>query len=264
MDQPPSHDRSPLGRIEQLELEIAELNSELERSHRLVLLGTIASSIAHEFNNILTPVLSYGHYALDRPNDHSLLIKALRRAVNGTERAARISQAILEFAGRQPASGPRMQPTACIADAIFEAMNCLARPLEQDGITLDITCPPDTAVQMDSVSLQQVLLNLILNARSAMTPGGGVLTIQTNTNQNQGVGLVVRDTGRGMTNEAAASLLRPFAAAGPPGHGLGLMICRRLVEQAHGTIRAESSPGQGTTFIIELPAASVMPLQRSA
>jgi signal transduction histidine kinase len=210
-----------LGQADDLHARVSGLQAALDHHERLATLGTIAGLIAHEFNNILTPVMSYAQMALAKPNDRELATKALTKAVEGTERAASIAAAILGFVrdesldmrtGRGGGGAGRASPPAAMspdvprgtsdrsddrtaeADAppltkpptprcdvqsvIDETFTCLAREPHKDGIEVDVDVEPGLEAAARSVTLQHVILNLILNARNAMIPGGGRLTIR--------------------------------------------------------------------------------------
>ncbi len=155
--------------------QLQRVERHLEHTQRLASLGTLAGLIAHEFNNILTPVLTYSQLALQSPGDPVLTRKALEKAVEGAQRAAEIASAILGFS-RDDTDVPRgtsaLASRADVAAAVKAALSCLAREPHKDGITLDIEIdhPPTgpLVVAMRPIALQQILLNLILNARTAM------------------------------------------------------------------------------------------------
>ncbi|MFN7022716.1 MAG: hypothetical protein ACK4WH_15540, partial [Phycisphaerales bacterium] len=185
------HPMRLLDRVDDVQSRIDQLNAMLEHSERLATLGTIAALIAHEFNNLLTPVMSYAQMALERPDDRELCLKALRKSASGAERAAAIASAILGFArddgrldtGRGVGVGGSDVPrgTSCACDvrrAVDEALSCLARDLGRDGIRLEVKVEEGLRAGMKPVALQHVVLNLVLNARNAMIPGGGTLTIR--------------------------------------------------------------------------------------
>lgn len=265
-----------LQEIDQLQDRVAALTAALDHRERLATLGTIAGLIAHEFNNILTPVMSYAQMALAKPDDRELTAKALGKAVEGTERASAIAAAILGFVRDDTAGVPRGTPcTVRVSTALEGALECLAREPAKDGIRLEVGVPDDLVVRMKPVALQHVLLNLILNARAAMLPGGGVLAIrawrveQAPPRPVTAVGgtvtscgspwvvIEVGDTGRGMSPVELTRLFEPFysnrAVADEPGPrerrrgtGLGMTICERLVEESGGAVWVESAPGRGT------------------
>lgn len=254
----------------------ALLGEDVARTHRLATLGTLAASIAHEVNNILTPVLSYAQLALASPADAELTRKALQRAVDCTTKASRIGSAMLGFVrvGGDASEGQQ----AVVASVVGDAVLCLGRDLAKDGVALVVRVDPALRVAMDSVSLQQVVLNLLLNAREAMRGRGGDLLIDaervavSDSRSTWNIRLRVADSGRGMNSAALRKVFQPFvsshtssipvratndsASAGRTGTGLGLTVCRMLIERAGGSIGVESVVDQGTVFTIVLPEAA--------
>lgn len=251
-----------LARIDSLQRQLDQVSDALSRSHRLSTLGTLAACVAHEFNNILTPIESYARLALQRPDQPELTRKALTHAVEGAQRAAAVSASILGFARGEPESA-----CASLHEAVSDALRCLGREPAKDGIEVHVEVG-EQAVAMPAHALQQVLVNLTLNACRAMQRRGGRLRI-TATPSDTWVRLTVDDTGPGIPEAVRERLFEPFVtdAAAPvdaprpgvsmtPGTGLGLAICKQLVEAAGGTIDAESEPGQGARFVLTLPSAS--------
>jgi signal transduction histidine kinase len=249
-----------LHRIDELLGQVRHLETEVERTHRLATLGLLSGSIAHEFNNILTPVLSYAQLALATPDDEELNRKALRKAVEGTEKAAQIASAMLGFV-----RDDESERTAVVRSVVDEALRCIGRDLFKEGIALEIDTPRNLQVEMRPISLEQVLINLILNAADAIRPGSGRLRISAqlidgSTGNKRSVAIKVEDSGRGMDAALVSRIFEPFVSTGPKdgrrtGTGLGLTICRRLVEEAGGTISVSSVAGEGTAFTFVLPAA---------
>lgn len=248
-----------LRHFEQVEAQFDKVREGLTHSHRLTTLGTIASVIAHEYNNILTPIISYAQIALAQPEDTELLKKAVEKALSGAERAAKISSSLLGFAREHD-----HELAADVAAVVHETLGCLGREPRKDGIELRVNLPPGARVAMSPLNLQQVLLNLVLNARKAMRRKGGVLSI---TGQREGDELVleVADTGPGIPPQILDRLFEPFVThrigdaddpSAPRGTGLGLCICRDLLRNAGGDIWAESRPGVGATFTLRLPWAA--------
>ena len=156
-----------LTHFERLEEQLQQVRDGLTHSHRLATLGTIASIIAHEYNNILTPMISYGQLALARPDDAALMRKAVEKALSGAERATKISSSLLGFAREAD-----HEHAANLQQTISDTISCLARDPEKDGVDLRIDVP-DVQLAITPLNLQQVLLNLILNAIQAMRPNGG-------------------------------------------------------------------------------------------
>lgn len=173
-----------LDQVERSSLSLDALGASVERTERLALLGTLTGMIAHEFNNLMTPIAAYGRIALDARPDDPIRDKALFRAIECAERAGQICAAILELARAEPATpessaargvgtgasgqpkgGP---PRAVIADAVRAALHCLARDPRKDGIALELNIPRGMTVAVRSVIVQQIVLNLVLNARRAL------------------------------------------------------------------------------------------------
>ncbi len=164
--------------VEALQERVADLTARLEHTERLATLGTIAGLIAHEFNNILTPVMSYAQLALANEDDLDLVRKALQKAADGSDQASQIAAAILGFVRTDSGSGGDA-PGADVEEAVGSALGCIGRDLAKDRIALHIDVPRGTSVAMRPVALRHVIVNLVLNARNAMLPRGGSLTIKT-------------------------------------------------------------------------------------
>lgn len=245
-----------LAHFEQLEAQFHQLREGLTHSHRLATLGTLASVIAHEYNNILTPVISYAQMALAKPEDTEFLRKALEKALQGAERATSISASLLGFAREGD-----QQRVAHLPTVVQDAITCMGRDPKRDGIDLIIDVP-ELRVAMSPLNLQQVLLNLLLNARQAMRKRGGQLRVSASLDNHQ-VHIAVTDTGPGIPEEVRAHLFEPFVTHRPDGEssgerkgtGLGLCICRDLIVNASGSIVYDTQTGHGTTFHILLPQA---------
>lgn len=250
-------------RVEQLEVELERVRDELESSSRLSTLGLLTGAIAHEFNNILTPVLSYARAALEEPEDGEFAIRALDRAARGVEQATRVAGSVLRLAGagqEEPDETGWCDP----AEAVGGAVACLQRPPERDRVDLRVTIEPGVWVHMRRTDLEHVVLNLLLNAIRVLKPGGGVIEIECRPTAAcstwNSAELVVRDDGPGIRPEFVRRLFEDPAGnralSGGQGHGLGLVICRRLVEAADGRLDVTSEPGAGTEFRIRLAAES--------
>lgn len=246
-----------LEHFEQLEHQLQQVREGLTHSHRLATLGTIASIIAHEYNNILTPIISYGQMAMSKPDDHELLQTAVQKAVAGAERAAHISSSLLGFAREAD-----QEHVAPLGDTIRDTIACLGRDPAKDGVQVNIDVP-DVQLAMTPLNLQQVLLNLFLNAVKAMRRSGGQLNISARV-EGTLVHLDVADTGPGIPAEIRDRLFEPFAThrVSPvddpmerKGTGLGLCICRDLTRNVGGSISVDSTPGHGATFHLTIPKA---------
>jgi signal transduction histidine kinase len=241
------------------------LRQQLTDSQRLATIGTIAAVIAHEFNNILTPVVSYAQYALSSAQsetpDMELIRKALTKSFQGSSKAGKICTSMLALA-----RGESTQGVVSVQHLVDEALMVLARDPQKDGIALRVQIQPDLMVSVDPVQLEQVLLNLLINARHAMLGKGGSLTIKAVGIEEQGIPtearLQVIDTGAGIPEKLLPKIFQPFfttkgtARRGEAkGSGLGLAICREIVEHHRGRIEVQSALGKGTTFTVYLPLA---------
>ncbi len=221
---------------------------------RMATLGTLACMLAHEMNNLLTPVLSYAKLALDAPADTRMGRRAHENAIRGVEACNAMAESILGFA-RQDSDGP-----ADLRACVDQALRCMPRDLSKDGVALEVEIPEGATASISTTALVQILLNLVLNARDAMSAGGR-LTIRAerstwNTGE-PGVRLSVSDTGCGIDTESLDSIFNVFVSgSGATGCGLGLAICRRLLEEVGGSIRVESRVGEGATFLLDLPAGA--------
>jgi C4-dicarboxylate-specific signal transduction histidine kinase len=251
-----AHVEHLLEHFEQIENQFKQVRAGLMHSHRLATLGTIASIIAHEYNNILTPVISYGQLALASPEDQELMKKAVQKAVSGAERAASISNSLLGFAREAD-----QEHVADIQEVVRDTIMCLGRDPKKDGVDLVVDVP-EVKVSIPPVNLQQVLMNLVLNAMQAMKGRGrGSITI-TGRVDGAAVRVDVTDTGPGIPGEVSERLFEPFVThshANNPtrkGTGLGLWICRDLIQSIGGEIEVESVQGKGTTFHLTLPVAA--------
>lgn len=265
--EPPATDEL-LGRLEEATSALERVRSELAESERLASLGTLVGLIAHEFNNLLTPVVGYTSAALAPGADEKLMRKALKRANEGAARAAEIAESILSLNSDGGfAVSASAAKTANPESALRAALLCLARDLSRDGITLHVEPgPEDLRVRMSPADLQQVLLNLVLNGRKAMLPrskGGvaeetarpGELRFAVDSVDNQRVRITLADNGVGLDAEQAERMFDPYVTGGG-GAGLGLALCHELVVRSGGRIWAEGDRGSGATFHIELPVAA--------
>jgi len=256
--------------LELLQQRIDLLQQNLAQQNKLATLGMVTAVLAHEFNNILTPMLSYTKFALSEKADEPLRTKALNKALSGAQRLANISTSLLGFARGDEST------TANVKTAVTETLACLSRELSKDGIALTLEVPDDLQVAMNAGQLQQVLMNLIVNARSALLSGATNsgpkrLAVKGRVIKKGKIAeIVVADTGPGISPEVLPRIFDPFFStkkaeadvnagsddcAPKGGTGLGLTICHELIIAAGGAIRAQSE-GRGAMFVIELPVAS--------
>jgi signal transduction histidine kinase/ActR/RegA family two-component response regulator len=237
------------------------------QSQKMAALGRLAGGIAHDFNNLLTVINGYGEL-LDRQLNGNYpaleLLKEIRQAGN---RGAALTQQLLAVCRNQP---PQVQAVDLNA-LVRETLSILARIIGE-SVELDSCLDPKLApVRADPRQLEQVLLNLAVNARDAMPLGGRLLITTADcvfceslAEQRPGIlpgryaRLTVCDTGVGMSPEVKAHLFEPFFTTKAPGKGtgLGLAMVRDLVRQWGGHVEVESAPGQGATFVLLLPCCT--------
>jgi two-component system NtrC family sensor kinase len=243
------------------------MQHKLEQTEKLAALGQLISGIAHELNNPLTSIMGYAQLLLGRRL--SLAQSADARLIHQeAERAARIVKNLLLFArGAQPERRPVNLNE--IVERAASLRNYELR-LENIGLSLDLDSGLPLVVA-DSAQLQQVLLNLIVNAEQAIRQGTGEggINIRTLRLGHERVGLQVADTGPGIPAEVMPRIFDPFFTTKPAGvgTGLGLSIACSIIQDHGGEISVESQPGQGTKFTIELSiakGASAVPSVRPA
>ncbi len=171
-------------RLAQMQQQLESLRTQLTESQRLATIGTISAVIAHEFNNLLTPIVSYSQYALqsaqsDQP-DMELIKKALSKSFQSADKAGKICQSMLGLA-----RGQSVFADVAVQKLVDETLLVMARDPRKDGIAVRVQIEPELAVFGDPVQLEQVLLNLMINARQAMLGRGGALTIKGFRNPSQ-------------------------------------------------------------------------------
>ena len=242
--------------LAQKEQENTALKSQNLQLQTLANLGSATAMIAHEINNLLTPLSSYAALAAQNPGDKALVEKVLGRTVRNCQRAAKIMESLLGMA-----NGQRQQrEQVSVKTLVEEVFTGLCRDFTKDGITVETRVPEDLQLRCVPVQIQQVLMNLVLNARDAMLGQGGFLRVEASGTEDY-VDIAVQDTGTGITPEDLKNIFRPFfttksgrnhAAVGS-GSGVGLAFCRRIVEAHGGTIEVESKTGKGSTFRVRLP-----------
>lgn len=231
-----------------------ELEQQLIASGRLVSLGVVTASMAHEFNNPLGIIMGFTQELLGESVPGSRTHQALKIIDEETRRCQRIIQELLQFA--RPRSTD-LCPTD-IKQAIDKTVNMVTNRLYKQKIDTDISVDNDLPlISADPQQLEQVFVNLFLNAIDAM-PNGGTLAVQANLKSIDGeapvVTIAVTDNGAGIDEADLSKIFQPFFSAKKgKGIGLGLSICDRIVQNHGGTIAVESKPGKGTSFKIHLP-----------
>lgn len=241
---------------ENLELRqrIKVLEEELMRAQRLSSVGALASSITHEFNNILTTVINYAKMGL-RHGDEATRTKSFDRILSAGQRAAKITTGMLAYARN---SSDRIEP-ADLKRLLDDVLVLVQKDLQMHRIGVDLVAPASVWAMANSSQIQQLLMNLIVNARQAMTENGRLKLIVRDNKAEGWAEVIVSDTGCGIPHDKLPHIFDSFYttkqpdARGQGGTGLGLALCRRIVEAHHGRIRVESEIGKGTTFTLKLP-----------
>jgi hypothetical protein len=278
-ERPDAGQRRPVGERRRAGRDQAQREAQLQQAQRLENLGQLAGGVAHDFNNLLTVILNYASFAareLDTADESDWA--ARRESVRGDlgqisragERAASLTRQLLAFARREV-----QRPQVLDLDTAITAVEGMLRRTLGEHIELATSLAGDLhPVLADPGQLEQVLVNLALNARDAM-PGGGTLTIDTGnitvdaesvaggskSRQGQNVRLRVSDTGTGMPPEVIERAFEPFFSTKEEGAGtgLGLATVYGIITQAGGHISIYSEPGMGTTFSITLPVTAQAP-----
>ncbi len=236
--------------------EIAALKKQLDQSQRMTALGELVSTTTHEFNNVLMTIINYAKMGM-RHDDKQTRDKAFDKINNAGMRAAKITNAVLGMARNR---SEHFELTD-VGKLIDESMVLLEREMQKYRISVDIDIAQDIPeISAIGNQIQQVLMNLLINARQAMSEGGQLVIKLKKNLQNNTVDLSVRDYGPGISQEKLRKIFDPFYStkAGPDetgkgGTGVGLSTCKNIIEAHGGKIRVESSLGKGTCFTLMFP-----------
>jgi signal transduction histidine kinase len=236
--------------------ELQALRRQVVELQRVSSLGVLAGSVCHELNNALTPILNYAKLGLRNP-DPDFRRRAFEKILDGARRASVITGGMLGLARPQ---ADRRAPTDLVRLA-EEVILLVTKDLAKSRVRLEFHATGRPHARVNPAQIQQVLLNLIINARQAMPQGGTVRVSVGHDASGRLAELSVADTGVGIAPADLKRIFEPFFttktgpdASGQGGTGLGLSVCRDIVEAHKGRLRAESRPGQGSTFTLRLPA----------
>ena len=234
-----------------------ELEAQLRQSQKMEAIGQLAGGIAHDFNNILTVIQGFAWTLLDGETDPRARDTATRHIVEASERAASLTRQLLAFGRRQV-----MHPQRVDLNDLVTSLATMVRRMVSAEIDIQLQLwPAPLVIHADRGSIDQVLLNLVINARDAM-PAGGIIRIETSqkTSTEGGSALVrVVDQGTGIADEHLQRIFDPFFTTKEvgKGSGLGLATAFGIVAQHNGRIEVTSRLGHGSTFEVVLPLSAV-------
>jgi PAS domain S-box-containing protein len=242
---------------------LRQREEQLRQAQKMEAVGRLAGGIAHDFNNLLTAILGYTDFLIaDVPAESRADVEGIQKAGRS---AAALTRQLLAFSRRQI-----LQPEILDLNTIIANTDKLLRRLIAEDIEIQMNLAPDLpSIKADPGQIEQIVLNLAVNARDAM-PDGGTLTIETmaapaapgDTRDTGSIGpaavMVVSDSGSGMTEEVRSHIFEPFFTTKEPGKGtgLGLATVYGIVQQSGGSIDVDTAPGQGTRFRIAFPGVA--------
>ncbi len=241
-----------------LKRQIEILKQQLVQAQRLTALGELVGTTTHEFNNVLMTILNYAKMGL-RHKDATTREKCFNKILAAANRASTITNTVLGMARNRSAG----QEPIDLVKLVEETLLLLEREMNKYRVVVEKSFQAVPPAMVNGNQIQQVLLNLLINARQAM-PGGGRLWVKLLRDPDgRMIDLVIRDNGCGIPREKLPRIFESFYstkagpdASGKGGTGLGLSMCREIIEAHRGRIRVDSTPGKGTVFTIKLPVAA--------
>ena len=241
--------------LEKLHQENQQLKAQLTRAQKMTALGELVGTTTHEFNNVLMTIINYAKLGM-RQDDPAMKEKAFTKILAGGERAAKITNSVLGMARNR---GDQFESSS-LKKLIEESLVLLEREMSKYRIDVDVQLEDVPKIPVIGNQIQQVLLNMMINARQAMPEGGQlVIKLKDDAAANCLV-LSVRDYGTGIPQHKLRKIFDPYftTKSGPDetgkgGTGLGLAACRNIIEAHGGKIRVESTVGKGTCFTLKLP-----------
>ncbi len=228
------------------------LQRQLVQAQKMEAVGTLASGVAHDFNNLLTAIIGNAEVAKLDANPGSELDLSLNNILDASDLAAGLTAKLLAFSRR---NSPSAEPYR-LDDAVHASARLLRRLLREDLVLEVVTAAPTARLIGDPAELQQVLMNLVVNARDAIEHNGRIQVCTSLHSENTATAVLeVIDNGCGMTADVLASVFEPFFTTKPSGQGtgLGLAMVKSAVDRLDGTIDVESKLGAGTRIAITLP-----------
>lgn len=230
--------------------ELKKRHVQLVQAQKLSSIGTLASGIAHQLNNPLNNISTSAQILSEQTQGQDAFAdKMMQNILHETLRARDIVKGLLEFSRHQDFS-----PAPCDLKEVLEGAVRLVSSQIGPRLTLRVTVPEGVTLLLDRQRFQEAIINLVINAIQAIGDKEG--TIEISTEEKDGKKIIsIADSGNGMSTDTLQRIFDPFFSTKEVGQGtgLGLYIVYGIVEKHHGTVRAESAPGKGTTFFIELP-----------
>jgi signal transduction histidine kinase len=238
--------------------EIEILKQQLVQAQKMSALGELVSTTTHEFNNVLMTIINYAKLGL-RHKDSATREKAFAKILSAGNRAARITNSVLGMARNRSQGKEPLNLTQLVEDTLL----LLEREMNKYRIRVERQFQPIPEAAVNGAQVQQVLFNLLINARQAM-PGGGRLIVKLlHDRDEEMIDLVIRDFGCGIPADQLPHIFDPYFttksgpdASGRGGTGLGLSTCREIVEAHRGRIRVDSAVGKGTAFTLKFPTVN--------
>jgi nitrogen-specific signal transduction histidine kinase/CheY-like chemotaxis protein len=250
------------------------LEEQVRQAQKMESIGRLAGSVAHDFNNLLTIITGYSQMVLDDLASHHPLREPVKEVSLAAERATALTRQLLAFSRRQVT-----EPRNVLLNDLLRDLERMLRRLIGEEVALELVLDADTGViRADPGQIEQVVMNLVINAKDAMPNGGRVLVEssrqvfdpqsaegQLSLSPGAYAVLAVSDTGIGMSPEVKSHIFEPFFTTKEQGKGtgLGLSTVYGIVQQSDGAISVYSEPGKGTTFKILLPASDSPPDESS-
>ena len=246
-----------------LQQQVEILKQQLAQSQRLTALGELVSTTTHEFNNVLMTILNYAKMGV-RHKDAATRDKCFEKILASANRAATITNTVLGMARNRSAN----QEATDLVKLVDNTLLLLEREMNKYRVVVEKSYQQIPLALVNGNQIQQVLLNLLINARQAMPSGGRLWIKLLYDAENNMVDMVIRDNGCGIPADKLPRIFESFYttksgpdASGKGGTGLGLSMCRDIIESHHGRIRVDSTVGKGTAFTLKLPVAKEAPKQ---
>ncbi len=230
------------------------LRQQLLQAQRLSSVGELASGVAHEFNNILTSIINFAKIG-QRSTLAAQQTQSFEKILRGGQRAAAIVNTMLGFARNNAVTREQTD----IVSLVEEVLLLTDKDLSKNRIQVEKRYHGRPVAYLVPGQIEQILVNLVLNARQAMPNGGQLIVDVCENSAGDTVEVKIADSGCGIAPENLRQIFEPFFTtkipdeSGRGGTGLGLSVCRQIIEQHHGRIRVESVQGRGSTFTVKLP-----------